>query len=170
MTTSPLHMEPEAGGAPVADDAADQVRAALIDLVDEVVSARRAHVAYAVSARIDAFTDQGYAFDDVYQSFVGTALVLAAAASEAARSAGRDGTEAVGWVRDNLGVWASAAAARAGAVQRDGGSSGGANLAEVQNDLREHLLPAVVWFLAGTLAVARGAGEEDWLRRVPAFD
>jgi hypothetical protein len=162
-------MEPER--SPVPEDAVDQVRSAVIDLVDDVVSTRRAHAAYAVFARIEEFSGQGYGHDDVYQSFVGTALVLAAAASEAARVAGQDGTEAARWVRDNVGVWASEAAARAGSVLERGSTSSdgaGRDLADVQDDLREHLLPAVVWFLAGTLAVAR-AGEVDRLRRVSAL-
>ena len=56
------------------------------------------------------------------------------------------------------GHLAPAAPARAGAA------GAGGDLADVQDDLREHLLPAVVWFLAGTVAVA-GAGDLGWLRR-----
>ena len=152
-------MSGQEGGPAVADDAAghvaDQVRTELTGVVGDVLTTRRAHAAYAVFARIEDAAGRGYDHDDVYRSFVGTALVLAAAG---ARAAGGDGTGVVRWVRDNLGAWPSAAAARAGAAV-----SGG-ELADVQDDLREHLLPAVLWFLAGTVAVA-GAGDREWLRR-----
>jgi hypothetical protein len=164
-------VEQDVAGPSSQEDAVDQVRTVVIDLVDDVVSARRAHGAYAVFTHIGAFTDEGYEYDDVYRSFVGTALVLAAAASQAARTAGQDGTEAVRWVRKELGVWASTAAARAGALGAGGSSQSvgaGPDLADVQDDLREHLLPAIIWFLAGTRAVALD-GEKDRLRRVPAF-
>ena len=161
-------MDQEESGTTASGDAVDQVRTAVIDLVDEVVSTRRAQPAYAVFTRIDAFA--GLEYDDVYRSFVGTGLVLAAEGSQAARAAGRDGAEAVGWVRDNLGAWASEAAARAGAVLEGAPGSGGdgPDLADVQADLREHLLPAVIWFLAGTVAVAPAA-DGDRLRRIAAM-
>ena len=149
------------------DEAVEQVRAALIDLVGDVLSDRRAHTAYAVFTRIEEVAEQSYQRDDVYESFLGTALVLAAVADRAATAAGHGTVEAVDWVRDNLGAWAATAAGRAGAAVQLPASSAAVDpvLRDVQDDLREHVLPALVWLTAGVVAVA-GADDPGWLRRV----
>lgn len=165
--------EPGSGGITVpgvgvgSDDAVDQVRSALIDLVGVVIRTRRANTAYAVFRAVEEFTGHGYARDDVYESFLGTALVLAATGGRASAAAGHGGAEAVAWVRSNLGAWASAAAARAAAALEIVSSAPGAgpDLTDVQDDLREHVLPALIWLTAGIVAVA-GPEDGEWLRRV----
>ena len=157
--------DPEAGSA--AGAAVERIRSALIDIVGYVIEARKAHAAYAVFRRIEGFASQGFERDDVYESFLGTAMVLAAMGGRSSTSAGRDGAEALAWVRENLGAWPSAAAARAGAPLGIPPSADGTgpDLKDVQDDLREHMLPAVIWLTAGIVAVA-GAGNDEWLRRV----
>ena len=148
-------------------EAVEEIRGALIDLVGAVLGDRRAHTAYAVFGRVDEIAERGYRRDDVYESCLGAALVLAAVADRAASDAGSGTVEAVAWVRDNLGAWASTAAARAGATLELPTSSAVADVVmrDVQDDLREHVLPALIWLAAGIVAVA-GAGDEGWLRRV----
>src|SRR4051812_7385369 len=84
-------------------EAVERVRRDVIDLDGDVLSDSRGHSAYAVFSRIDAVAEQGYQRDDVYESFLGTALVLAAVAGRAATAGGHESVEAVAWVRDNLG-------------------------------------------------------------------
>ena len=149
------------------EEAVERVRTALIDLVGDVLVERRAYPAYAVFTRIEAVAEQSYRRDDVYESFLGTALVLAAVADRAATAGGHATAEVVAWVRDNLGAWAATAAARAGAAVQLPSSSAAVDpvLRDVQDDLREHVLPALVWLTAGVVAVA-GAGDPGWLRRI----
>lgn len=158
-------VSPEAGRP--AEDAVEQVRSTVIDLVAQVLRARKAHAAYEVFSRIEAFAGERYERDDVYEAFLGTALVMAATSGRAAAAAGREGAEAVAWVRNNLGAWASGAAARTGVTLGIVSSSAGArpDVTNLQDDLREHALPATVWLIAGIVAVA-GAGDADWLRRL----
>jgi len=154
-------------GSGAAEDAVERVRSALLDLTGQVISARSAHAAYAVFSRIEAFVDEGYARDDVYEAVLGTGLVMATTGGRAAAAAGHDGAEAVAWVRSNLGAWASRAAERTGVALGIVSSPTGADpdVTGLQDDLREHLLPAAVWLIAGIAAVA-GAGDGEWLRRV----
>ena len=73
--------------------------------------------------------------------------------------------DALAWIEENLGKRYRARAGYASPLMRD--QDAAADVATYQRALREEFLPALIWLVAGVVAVF-GEGSTDWLRGLDA--
>lgn len=160
-------MDGEAISPEEADQLMHQVSAMVIQTVEGVVRSRQARAGFSLTRMIDEFANAGNAdaAGPAYWAHVSAAADLAyLVAGPSGGENGYDRTAALTWVRSELGSIAASAAERIADDIPTLDPSNADGIDALSEDLRDSLLPAFMWLLAGAVATA-GQGDLEWLRR-----